>query len=133
MTRRAVLRGSRLSNPNNQVDRGDPPVPRHPVDFWCANDHRTTVTLALSAVTPISWPCARCGAPACRDRGAASPEPAVPVSPRTPYGFLMMRRTPQEGQRILQDALAALKSARSRACANAAAADHPTGRPRSLS
>jgi hypothetical protein len=94
--------------PTDQVDRGAPLAERHNVSFWCNDDHRTTVTLSADAETPATWECGQCGAPASSDRGHAEPAPRPRWFPRTPYEFLMMRRTPEDAERLLAEALAAL-------------------------
>jgi hypothetical protein len=107
-SRRSGLRASRLVAPTDQVDRGAPVAERHIVTFWCARDHQTAVTFAVDAETPPSWVCFRCGGPASPERGTAAPLGPQRWFPRTPYEFLMMRRTPEDGERLLDEALAAL-------------------------
>jgi hypothetical protein len=108
------LRATRLAKPTDQVDRGAPLAERHTVTFWCPRDHGTVVTFSVDAETPGSWDCAQCGDPASPDRGVARPAPQPRWFPRTPYEFLMMRRTPEDGERLLNEALAALHDARRR-------------------
>jgi hypothetical protein len=111
---RSGLRASRLARPTDQVDRGAPLADRHSVTFWCAADHDTVLTLALEADVPSTWDCDRCGGPASTDRGTAVPLGPTRWFPRTPYEFLMMRRSPEDGERILAEALAAMRKARPR-------------------
>lgn len=111
---RSGLRASRLARPTDQVDRGAPLADRHRVTFWCAADHDTVLTLALEADVPSTWDCDRCGGPASTDRGTAVPLGPTRWFPRTPYEFLMMRRSPEDGERILAEALAAMRKARPR-------------------
>jgi hypothetical protein len=112
--RGSAVRASRLARPTDQVDRGAPLAERHDVTYWCAADHHTAVTFSLDAETPSAWDCGRCGGPASPARGTA-PIPTRPLwFPRTPYEFLMMRRTPEEGEILLAEALAARQSARLR-------------------
>jgi len=108
----SALRASRLSRPTDQVDRGAPLAERHDVTYWCADDHDTAVTFAVDADTPTSWDCGRCGGPASPERGSADREIRPMLFPRTPYEFLMMRRTPEDGERLLADALATLRQSR---------------------
>jgi len=109
MTRRAVLRASRFVTRSNQVDRGAEPAPRHLVDYWCAADHHSIVPFAAEAEPPAEWACGVCGAPAALERGAAPTSPRPTIFPRTPYEYLMMRRTVEDGERLLEEALAALR------------------------
>ena len=113
-SRRSGLRASRLALPTDQVDRGAPLAERHGVIYWCPRDHHTVVTFSVDADTPAAWDCARCGDPASPDRGTARPLGTPRWFPRTPYEFLMMRRTPEEGERLLNEALAALHQRRGR-------------------
>jgi len=110
--RGAAVRGSRLTKPTDQVDRGAPLAERRSVTYWCADDHGTAVTFAVEAETPAAWDCVRCGGPASPDRGTAGPAAPTRWFPRTPYEFLMMRRTPEEGERLLEEALDALRERR---------------------
>lgn len=110
MKRRTALRGSRLAATSNQVDRGAKLADRRVADYFCAADHRTSVALASDIEAPVEWVCRVCSGPSMLERGAA-PVPATPRwFPRTPYEFLMMRRTPEDGERILTEALAAMRN-----------------------
>ena len=110
MKRRTALRGNRLAPATNQVDRGAAPAPRRGADYFCAADHRTSVVLAADIEPPVEWVCRVCSGPSMLERGAA-PVPVTPRwFPRTPYEFLMMRRTAEDGERILAEALASMKA-----------------------
>jgi RNA polymerase binding protein RbpA len=87
-------------------------VVSHLVSFWCHAGHTTTVRLAADVAVPLSWQCARCGAP-------AGPDPDRPPTAepghdrgRTHLECLQMRRTPEEGKRALAEALALLRARR---------------------
>ena len=108
MKRRTALRGTRLVMPTNQVDRGAAAVARRTADYFCAADHRTSVVLAADVEAPAEWVCRLCSGPASLERGAAPVPPTPRWFPRTPYEFLMMRRTAEDGERILAEALAAM-------------------------
>ncbi len=113
--RRSTVRGSRLNGPNgNEVDRGAPLAGRQQVTYWCHAGHETTPTFSDETEPPAEWQCARCGAPAGREQGAMS-RPAAVGFHRTPYEFLMMRRTESEGEQLLEEALANLRSRRGEA------------------
>jgi hypothetical protein len=90
------------------VDRGAVLAARQHVSFWCSMNHETTLTFAEGVDVPVEWACRDCGAPASQLRGEA-PNP-TPESAffRTPYEFLMMRRTEEEGEALLEEALADL-------------------------
>ena len=112
MKRRSAIRGTRLVVASNQIDREIVPAPRRVHDYWCADDHRTSVQFAAEVEPPAQWPCRVCGGPATVTRGLAPVCPRPPPLGRTPYEFLMMRRTPADGDRILTAALAAMRRQR---------------------
>lgn len=109
MRRRPGVRGSRLAAATNQVDRGAELAPRRVAEYWCANDHRTSAAFAADVDFPIEWPCRVCSGPSTLERGTARTPPRPRFFPRTPYEFLMMRRTEEDGERILAEALAAMR------------------------
>lgn len=111
--RRSTVRATRLSGASgNQFDRGAELAPRQRVEYWCADDHHTTATLAADIDPPAEWPCDTCGAPATLDRGTATRLVREAAFHRTPYEFLMMRRTVEDGEKLLEEALDALERAR---------------------
>jgi len=113
--RRSTMRATRPSGaPSTQVDRGGPLAARNHVAYWCVSDHTTMVAFEAAAEAPPSWDCATCGAPAQIERGIATAATRQRVFPRTPYEFLMMRRTPEEGEELLAVALADVKRRRAR-------------------
>ncbi|MFL6241183.1 MAG: RNA polymerase-binding protein RbpA [Actinomycetes bacterium] len=108
---RSSIRASRISGtPTTEFDRGGDLAPRAQVQYWCANDHVTTPTFASEAAPPEQWDCAACGGPAVQLRGTARPAGRESTFHRTPYEFLMMRRTEEDGERLLTEALAKLRS-----------------------
>lgn len=109
MTRRLAVRGTRLVTATNQVDRGGEPAPRHLAEYWCANDHQTSAAFAADVDFPVEWPCRVCSGPSTLERGKAPALARPRFFPRTPYEFLMMRRTVEDGERILAEALAAMR------------------------
>jgi hypothetical protein len=105
------IRASRTSGTaTGEVDRGAELAPRRRVEYWCADDHLSAPAFALDAELPLEWECDVCGGPAVIERGAASPAEREPAFHRTPYEFLMMRRTPEDGERLLAEALEKLRS-----------------------
>lgn len=113
--RRSTVRASSPSGtPSTQVDRGAPLAARTRVHYWCMADHATAVTFDAAAEPPEQWECGSCGAPAQRERGTAGRASRQRVFPRTPYEFLMMRRTVEEGEELLADALADVRRRRAR-------------------
>ena len=110
MKRRTALRATRLAAATNQVDRGAEPAPRRTVDYWCADDHQTSAVFATDVELPVEWTCRVCSGPSSMERGTAPPEVRPRFFPRTPYEFLMMRRTVADGERILAEALVAMRN-----------------------
>lgn len=102
------MRGNRLTTASNQVDRGATPAARRVVDYWCASDHHSSPAFAADVEAPAEWPCQVCGSPSVMERGTAPAAARPRIFPRTPYEFLMMRRTEADGDRILAEARAAM-------------------------
>jgi hypothetical protein len=109
MRGRPGLRASRLVASSSQVDRGSQPVARRVANYWCAADHRTSAAFAADVEPPAEWSCRVCSGPSGLERGTAPKATRPRFFPRTPYEFLMMRRTAEDGERILTDALAAMR------------------------
>ena len=83
------------------------------VPYWCSAGHESRPVFATTAEIPDSWPCDRCGRPAGRSEEAPPPPPPpLGASPKTPWEFLMMRRTVEEGEKLLDEALAKLRANR---------------------
>lgn len=115
-SRGSVLRGGRIGGaPGAEVDRGGAIEPRRPVPYWCSAGHESRPVFATTADIPDSWPCDRCGRPAGRSEEAPPPPPPpLGASPKTPWEFLMMRRTIEDGEKLLDEALAKLRASRER-------------------
>jgi hypothetical protein len=107
--RRPALRGTRLVPVTSQVDRGTAPAPSRLAEYWCAKDHRTSAAFAADVDFPVEWSCRICSGPSTLERGTAPAIARPRFFPRTPYEFLLMRRTVEDGERILADALAAMR------------------------
>ena len=84
------------------------------VTYWCRNGHRIDIRIAAEAEAPPLWDCPRCGLPAGQDaqnppgRGRAEPY-------KTHLAYVKERRTAEEGEALLAEALAALRRRRGRA------------------
>lgn len=111
MPRRSV-RANRLVRPSDQVDRGAALAPHRWARYWCANDHLTTVPFAADVELPGEWSCDDCGGLSGLVRGSPPPPVRTRVFPRTPYEFLMMRRTQEEADRLLAEAVSDLRRRR---------------------
>ena len=107
---RRAVKGTNVngSATSGEVDRGAPLAGRQSVEYWCSAEHLTAVTFSDEAQVPPEWECRRCGDVAGLERGAVPPAERL-GSPRTPLEFLMMRRTPEDGARLLAEALTELR------------------------
>lgn len=91
-----------------EAERGDS-APRHRVAFYCANDHETRPSFATEAAVPETWDCPRCGLPAGRDKD--NPPAAPKIEPyKTHLAYVKERRSDADGEAILNEALAKLRS-----------------------
>lgn len=104
----SAIRGSRVgAGPMGEAERGDA-APRLRITFHCENGHETTPTFATEAVIPDTWDCPRCGLPAGTD--AANPPAAPKVEPyKTHLAYVKERRSDEDGEAILNEALAKLR------------------------
>ena len=91
-----------------EAERGDA-APRHRVAFYCANGHETRPSFATEAAVPAEWDCPRCGLPAGRDK--ENPPAAPKIEPyKTHLAYVKERRSDADGEAILNEALAKLRS-----------------------
>jgi hypothetical protein len=90
------------------------PVASHLVSFWCCAGHTTTVRLASDVEVPQRWPCGSCAEAAGpdADQPPSRSAPAPPNGGRTPLEYLQMRRSPEEGEQVLAEALERLRASR---------------------
>ena len=112
MSRRSRVSATRLVTASTQVDRGAEVEPRRVSHYWCASDHRTSAAFAVDVEPPAEWPCRTCSGPSALERGTARVAIRPRLFPRTPYEFLMMRRTVEDGERVLAEALVAMREGR---------------------
>jgi hypothetical protein len=88
-------------------ERGES-APRNRVSFWCSHSHKTSRSFAHDADVPSTWDCPRCGCPAGRDE-ANPPPPSRYVPSKTHLAYVRERRNDEDGEVILQEALAKLR------------------------
>ncbi len=102
------LRGRRLGAAQSGETVRGPLEPRRQVSYWCEAGHESRPAFAESAEVPEHWPCHVCGNPAgLSPQPPASPATRPPTS-KTPYDYLKMRRTDEEGEAMLAEAIARL-------------------------
>ncbi|WP_051080157.1 RNA polymerase-binding protein RbpA [Demetria terragena] len=105
-----AIKGSRVgAGPMGEAERGDA-VPRVVVSYWCANGHQTRPSFAQepSLAIPEHWDCPRCGFPAGQDeQNPPAPTRAEPY--KTHLAYVKERRSDEEGDVILDEALSSLR------------------------
>ncbi|EFQ84112.1 hypothetical protein HMPREF0063_10828 [Aeromicrobium marinum DSM 15272] len=106
-----AIRGSRIgSGPMGEAERGEA-APRQRVVYFCIHDHETVLNFSVEAEVPETWDCPRCGMPASPDSDNR------PTAPKTePYkthlAYVKERRSDDEAQQILAEAIDLLRSRR---------------------
>lgn len=106
-----AIRGSRVgAGPMGESERGEQ-APRTWVSFWCANGHESKPAFVEDAVIPDQWDCPRCGLPAGKNQ-TAPPQPPKVAEYKSHYEYVKERRTEEQGNQILEDALRALRERR---------------------
>ncbi|KWW99903.1 RNA polymerase-binding protein RbpA [Carbonactinospora thermoautotrophica] len=104
-----AIRGTRVgAGPMGEAERGEA-APRIRVSYWCAKGHETRPSFAADAQLPDTWDCPRCGWPASRNRDEP-PAPPKTEPYKTHLAYVRERRTPEEGEAILAEALAKLRA-----------------------
>lgn len=106
-----AIRGSRVgAGPMGEAERGES-APRQHVVYFCAHDHQSVVTFAVEAQPPASWDCPRCGLPASLDSDNPPPPPRIEPY-KTHLAYVKERRSVQEAEEILDEAVRLLRSRR---------------------
>jgi hypothetical protein len=108
-----AIRGSRVgAGPMGEAERGDS-APRQTVVYFCARAHESVVNFAAEAKIPESWDCPRCGLPASQD--SANPPPPPKIEPyKTHLAYVKERRSDEEAEDILDEAIKRLRARRKR-------------------
>jgi hypothetical protein len=106
-----AIRGSRVgAGPMGEAERGEA-APRRRIPFYCANQHETRPSFADDAAIPETWDCPRCGFPAGQDKD--NPPAQSKTEPyKTHLAYVRERRNAEDGEAILAEALAKLRSSR---------------------
>ncbi|MBQ1015486.1 RNA polymerase-binding protein RbpA [Micromonospora sp. M51] len=106
-----VIRGARVGSAPMRPDERHQPAPRQDVTYWCRNDHRVDIRIAADVEPPAQWDCPRCGLPAGPD--AQNPPGRARAEPyKSHLAYVKERRTAEEGEALLNEALAALRRRR---------------------
>jgi hypothetical protein len=93
-----------------EAERGEA-APRVWVSFWCANRHETRPSFATEVSVPDQWDCPRCGFPAGKDRDNP-PAPPRNEPYKTHLAYVKERRSDEDGEAILAEALAKVRAER---------------------
>jgi len=108
-----AIRGSRVgAGPMGEAERGEV-APRIHVSYWCANGHETRPSFAQEPdlEIPQEWDCPRCGFPAGLDRDNPPAPPRIEPY-KTHLAYVKERRSQQEGEALLEEALRELRRRR---------------------
>ena len=109
-----AIRGSRVgAGPMGEIERGES-APREAVSYFCARGHVNTPSFAIGddQVIPVEWDCPRCGLPGGLDKDNP-PEPLRSEPYKTHLAYVKERRSDEEGEALLDEALSALRERRS--------------------
>ncbi|MGW5049756.1 RNA polymerase-binding protein RbpA [Actinokineospora sp. NPDC004072] len=102
-----------LGTPTGAPNRNADPPPRAQARFACPTGHEFTVTFSADAETPADWRCPRHGVEHCpHTHNHPDRQPAEPRRPPTHYGKLLERRSQQDLDTLLEQALAGLQHQR---------------------
>lgn len=105
------IRGSRIgAGPMGEAVRGES-APRQAIEYYCANDHATTMQFSVDVEVPEEWDCVRCGLPSSAD--ADNRPEARRIEPyKTHLAYVKERRSDAEAKEILNEALKSLRDRR---------------------
>jgi hypothetical protein len=104
------MRGHRIgAGPMGEAERGET-APRIRQSYWCASGHETQVAFADDATVtpPALLDCRRCGLPAGQDQNDP-PQASKAVPYKTHMAYVRERRTQEEGDQLVDEALKELR------------------------
>lgn len=111
MVEGSAIRGSRIgSGPVGESERGEV-APRTEVTYWCSRGHEVRRSFADDAVVPDEWDCPNCGLPSARE-GAAPPPRRHSDTYKSHLEYVKERRSEEDGQALLEEALQRLRQRR---------------------
>jgi hypothetical protein len=110
----SAIRGSRVGSSPMRPDERSEPAPRREVTYFCAAGHAAEVRFAAEVAPPETWDCPRCGQPAGLDR--EKPPGRMRAEPyKSHLAYVKERRSDEDGEKILAEALAKVRQRRGRA------------------
>lgn len=86
-------------------------IQRQHVTFWCNQDHATVMAFAVDALVNPAQSCRYCGRPAGTDR-TNPPSPAHYVPVRSHEEYVFERRSPEQREMLLAEAVTELHAKR---------------------
>lgn len=120
----SAIRGSRIgAGPMGEQDRGYK-AERVAYTYYCSNQHANTINYAASVEAieiPEEIDCPNCGVPAGQDK-EKPPTTAKHEPYKTHLAYVRERRTDEEADALLEEAVAEVRARRERLEAAAAAA-----------
>ncbi|MEN9715800.1 MAG: hypothetical protein RJA35_1267 [Actinomycetota bacterium] len=121
-----AIRGSRIgAGPMGEADRGYK-ADRITLTFYCINGHEHTRSFAATVEPeeiPVEQDCPSCGLPSGKDK--ANPPVVAKHEPyKTHLAYVKERRTDEEAEALLEEAVNAVRERRLAAAAAAAAAQN---------
>ena len=111
------IRGARVgAGPMGETDRGHQ-VERVAISYYCSSGHEINPLFAASVNSediPVEIDCPHCGLPAGQDK--ANPPQVAKIEPyKTHLAYVKERRTDDEAEQILAEALESIRNRRQRA------------------
>ncbi len=115
----SAIRGSRVgAGPMGEQDHGVQ-ADRIQVHYWCVNGHVSSPYFLATVEAddiPTLIDCPNCGVPAGQNRDAP-PDTGKQEPYKTHLAYVKERRTPEEAEALLEEALGNLRARRTRALA----------------
>jgi len=106
------VRGTRLGSTSNESLDGVQFSPRQTIKYNCTNGHETELIFAAEVEIPDTWDCRKCGSVATREGAQVAAENTEAAPARTHFDLVLERRTREELEDILSEALSDLKKRR---------------------
>ncbi|OKL47664.1 hypothetical protein BSR29_04460 [Boudabousia liubingyangii] len=105
------IRGSKIGASAPRPDSQVSDAPRFSVNYYCENGHVTKAVFSanIKGDYPEEWSCEKCGQPAGLDAENPPVEPKT-VPFKTHLDYVKERRSDEDGERILDEALDKLRN-----------------------
>ncbi|MBV7363665.1 RNA polymerase-binding protein RbpA [Actinomycetaceae bacterium TAE3-ERU4] len=105
------IRGSRVGSTAARASSDVVDAPRITIAYFCISGHVTKPVFSktVEGDIPLQWTCGECGLPAGLDP-ENPPEPPVNVPFKTHLDYVRERRSEEDGQALLEEALGKLRN-----------------------